>query len=162
MCSFPVSLFSSLLPLTPNFSKILPLLPSTLAAPTPGLCHLDGPLEWAWLVGQKEEGLLLVSESSLLRVCLQGPDPSKKRKETSRLVDVDTHMCVFTFRAEPLPRCCLPSLSRSYRRRGVFKQDELPLSGCSSAPRAINLVNAGMLAQAHLSGADLFTEPRQR
>lgn len=60
----------------------------------------------------------------------------------------------------------LPSLSLSGRRHGVFKQDELLSSGRSSAPGAINLVSnagpAGVPAQAHLSGADLFTEPWQR
>jgi hypothetical protein len=39
-------------------------------------------------------------------------------------------------------------------------------SCCSFAPRAINLTfntgSAGLPAQAHLSGADLFTEPRLR
>lgn len=40
----------------------------------------------------------------------------------------------------------LPSLSRSLRRHGIFKQDELLSSGCSSAPGDINLVlNAGLL-----------------
>lgn len=59
---------------------------------------------------RKERGLPLVSESSFLGVCLQGPDTArkdKKNKESSGLVYLDTRV-FFHVRGRALPGCCLP------------------------------------------------------
>lgn len=107
----------------------------------------------------EEEGLSLVSES------LWRPDPPKEKRKNT-LSCVFRHAHVFFYIPGRAAAWLLPPLSSGRRRQGGFKQNEWLSSGCSSAPRAINLVMnaqpAGLPAKAHLSGADLFTEPRQR
>lgn len=101
ICSFPVFLFSSLLPLAPHFSKILLPLPlSTLAAPPPLMeCHLGSLLRWTRLEGRRKRASFQLP--NLLSLVFVFRDLTLK---TSGLVYLDTHTGVFFTSGQS---CCL-------------------------------------------------------